>query len=60
LLTIHRLIDLKEYELDEEEGLLCEVRDRQESFPFPLWELDDAVGNRKLVADYGYWFWNWS
>ena len=59
-LTIHRLIDLKEYELDDEEGLLCEARDRQESFPIPLSELDDAVGNRKLVGDYGYWFWNWS
>jgi len=58
-LTIHRLIDLKEYELDDEEGLLCEARDHQESFPIPLSELDDAVGNRKLVGDYGYWFWNW-
>jgi len=58
-LTVHRLFDLKEYEPDEEEGLLCEARDRQESFPVPLAELDDAVGNRKLVGDYGYWFWNW-
>ena len=48
-----------EYELDEEEGLLCEARDREESFPVPLSELDGAVGNRKLVGDYGYWFWNW-
>jgi len=59
-LTILRLIDLKEYELDNEEGLLCEARDRKESFPIPLSELDDAVGNRKLVEDYGYWFWNWN
>jgi hypothetical protein len=58
-LTIHRLIDLKEYELDDEEGLLCEARDRQASFTVPLSELKDAVGNRKLVDDYGYWFWNW-
>jgi len=58
-LTVHRLFDPKEYELDEEEGLLCEARDREESFPVPLFELDDAVGNRKLVGDYGYWFWNW-
>ncbi len=58
-LTVSRLIDPKEYELDEEEGLLCEARDRQESFPVPLSELDDAVENRKLVGDYGYWFWNW-
>ena len=59
-LTVHRLIDPKEDELDEEEGLLCEARDRQASFTVPLSELDDAVGNRKLVEDYGYWFWNWN
>jgi hypothetical protein len=59
-LTVHRLIDPKEDELDEEEGLLCEARDRQASFTIPLSELDDAVGNRKLVEDYGYWFWNWN
>jgi hypothetical protein len=58
-LTVNRLFDPKEYELDEEEGLLCEARDREESFPVPLFELDDAVGNRKLVGDYGCWFWNW-
>jgi len=58
-LTVSRLIDSKEYELDEEEGLLCEAREREKPFPFPLSELDDAVGNRKLVEDYGYWFWNW-
>ena len=58
-LTVHRLPDPKEYDLDEEEGLLCEARDREGPFPIPLAELDDAVGNRKLVRDYGYWFWNW-
>ena len=58
-LTVHRLIDPKEDELDEEEGLLCEARERGKTFHFPLSELDDAVGNRKLVEDYGYWFWNW-
>ena len=58
-LTVHRLPDPKEYDLDEEEGLLCEARDREGPFPIPLVELDDAVGNRKLVRDYGYWFWNW-
>jgi hypothetical protein len=58
-LTVHRLFDRNEYELDEEEGLLCDARDRQESFSVPLSELTDAVGNRKLVEDYGYWFCNW-
>ena len=59
-LTVHRLIDPKEDELDQEEGLLCEARGRQASLTVPLSELDDAVGNRKLVEDYGYWFWNWN
>ena len=58
-LTDSRLIDPKQSELEEEEGLLCEARDRQASFTVPLSELEDAVGNRKLVEDYGYWFWNW-
>ncbi len=58
-LTVSRLIDPKQSELEEEEGLLCEARDRQVSFTVPLSELEDAVGNRKLVEDYGYWFWNW-
>ena len=58
-LTVHRLPDPKEYDLDEEEGLLCEARDREGPFDVPLSEVDDAVGNRKLVRDYGYWFWNW-
>ena len=57
-LTVHRLLD-PEYDLDEDEGLLCEARDREGSFPVPLSQIDDAVGNRKLVRDYGYWFWNW-
>src|SRR5208337_2591399 len=44
-LTVSRLIDPKQSELEEEEGLLCEARDRQASFTVPLSELDDAVGN---------------
>src|SRR5271157_6267293 len=32
-LTVSRLIDPKESELDEEEGLLCEARDREKPFP---------------------------
>jgi hypothetical protein len=57
-LTIQRLLDPKEYDL-EEEGLICEARGRGGPFDVPLSELDDAVGNRKLVADYAYWFYNW-
>src|SRR3954447_1961774 len=48
-LTVHRLLNPREYDLDEDEGLLCEARDREGPFPVPLSELDDAVGNRKLV-----------
>ena len=59
-LTVHRLPDLREYDLDEEEGLLCEARDRERSFDVPLAELDEAgSGNRKLIGDYGYWFGNY-
>ena len=58
-LTVHRLPGPREYDLDEDEGLLCEARDRDGPFPVPLSELDDAVGNRKLVRDYARWFWNW-
>ena len=59
-LTVHRLLGPKEYELDEEEGLLCEARSPDEGpFDVPLAELDEAgSGNRKLVGDYGYWFGN--
>ena len=57
-LAVHRLLDPKECDLDEE-GLLCEARSREGPFDFPLSELDDAVGNRKLVGDYGYWFGNY-
>lgn len=60
LLTVHRLPDPKEYDLDEAEGLLCEARSREGPFDVPLAELDEAgSGNRKLVRDYGYWFGNY-
>jgi hypothetical protein len=60
MLTVHRLPDPREYDLEEEYGLLCEARDREGPFDVPLAELDEAgAGNRKLVGDYGYWFWNW-
>jgi hypothetical protein len=58
-LIIHRLLDPKEYDMDEDEGLLCGARSGEGPFDVPLSELDDAVGNRKLIRDYGYWFWNW-
>jgi hypothetical protein len=58
-LTVHRLPEPKEYDWDEDEGLLCESRSREGPFDLPLAELDEAgSGNRKLVADYGYWFGN--
>src|ERR1700733_1532443 len=58
-LTVHRFPDPEEYDLDEEEGLLCEARSHEGPFDVPLAELDEAgSGNRKLVGDYGYWFGN--
>lgn len=60
LLTVHRLPEPRVYDLDEEYGLLCEARDPEGPFDVPLAELDEAgSGNRKLVADYGYWFGNY-
>ena len=59
-LTVHRLLEPRQYDLDEEEGLLCEARNRGGPFDVPLAELDDAgSGNRKLVGDFGYWFGNY-
>lgn len=57
-LIIQRLLNPKECDLDEE-GLLCEARSREGPLDVPLSELDDAVGNRRLVRDYAYWFHNW-
>ena len=58
-LTVHRLPDPKEYDLDEEEGLLCEARSPEGPFDVPLADLDEAgSGNRRLVGDFGYWFGN--
>ena len=58
-MTVHRLLGPREYDLEEEAGLLCEIRCSQGTFEIPLSELDD-VENCKLVEDYGYWFWNWN
>jgi len=47
--------------IDEEDGILCEVRMEGQVVTVPLGELDDAKGkpNRQLVDDYCYWFHNW-
>jgi hypothetical protein len=57
-LTIQRLLDPKECDLDEE-GLLCEARSRQGPFDIPLSDVEGGGENRKLVEDYCYWFHNW-
>jgi hypothetical protein len=59
-LTVHRLLSPSEYDLDEGDALLCEARSTEGTIIVPLSELDDAVGNRKLVSDYGYWFHNYA
>ena len=59
-LTVHRLLNPREYDLDEGDGLLCEARNTEGTFLVPLSDLDDAVGNHKLVSDYGYWFHNYA
>jgi hypothetical protein len=57
-LTIQRLLDPKEYDLDEE-GLLCEARSPDGPFDIPLSEVEGGGENRRLVEDYAYWFHNW-
>ncbi len=57
--TIRRLLDPTEYDLEEDEGLLCEARSREGPFDIPLSEIDDEVRN-KLIRDYSYWYHNWS
>ena len=58
-LTVHRLPDPKEDDLDEEEGLLCEARSQEGPFDVPLAELAEAGStNRRLVGDYDSWFGN--
>ena len=57
-MTIQRLLDTKECDLDEE-GLLCEARSPHGPFDIPLSEVEGGGENRRLVEDYGYWFHNW-
>lgn len=45
--------------IDEKYGILCEARMERRVVTLPLGELEDAKPNRRLVADYCYWFWNW-
>ena len=47
--------------IDDMYGILCDVRLEGENVTVPLGEIEDAKGkpNRRLVADYSYWFWNW-
>lgn len=58
-LTVHRLVDTEAYDLEGEVGLIAEARTHEGTFDVPLDELEDAVGNRRLVGDYGYWFHNY-
>jgi hypothetical protein len=57
-MTIQRLLDPKECDLDEE-GLLCEARSREGPFDFPLSEIEGGGENRRPIEDYSYWFHNW-
>jgi hypothetical protein len=47
--------------IDEENGLLCEVRMEGEVVTLPLAELEVLKGkaNRQLIRDYCYWFWDY-
>jgi hypothetical protein len=56
--TVRRLLDPTEHDLEEDEGLLCEARSREGPFDIALSEIDYEVRN-KLIRDYNYWFHNW-
>ncbi len=45
--------------IDQRYGVLCEARLEGCVVTLPLGELEDAKPNRRLVADYCYWFGNW-
>lgn len=45
--------------IDETYGILCEARIERKVVVLPLNELEDAKPNRRLIDDYGYWFWNY-
>ncbi len=46
--------------IDETYGILCEARMEGQVVTLALGELEDAKPNRQLIADYCYWFHNWS
>lgn len=45
--------------IDETYGILCEARMERKVVALPLGELEYAKPNRRLIDDYGYWFWNY-
>jgi len=45
--------------IDDMYGIFCDVRMKGRVAALPLSEIEDAKGNRQLVADYCYWFGNW-
>jgi hypothetical protein len=45
--------------IDDMHGILCEARLEGQVVTIPLGEIDDAKPNRRLLADYNYWFANW-
>jgi hypothetical protein len=55
------LIDPEVHDVDEEYGLLCQGRDRDEEVEVPLDEIEvkKKDPNSRLVSDYSYWFHNW-
>ncbi len=48
--------------LDEDYGIICEARLERRVINVPLGDLEQVTGkyNRQLVADFLYWFHNWS
>jgi hypothetical protein len=59
--TITGLLDPEGEDLGEGSGLLCRGLDRTEQVELPLDEIELGTKdpNRRLLADYAYWFHNW-
>jgi len=57
--TVAGLLDADE--CNDEDGLLCEAKWKDESAELPLAEVEATINphNRRLIEDYSHWFGNW-
>jgi hypothetical protein len=60
-LTVMGLLPTDDCVIDEQYGIIATGRDPEESFDFPLAEIEvkGASPSCRIVRDYAYWFHNW-